>query len=195
MLGGGPIGAMYAMVLKERGGNPVIVSEPVAERRQEILALGADLAVDPGAEDLAETVLEATNGLGADVVVVDTVGALLPEALAILAKEGRVIVFGANRTAREIASPMLIMKEATVLGVFCADDNFPLAIHMLDQNRPRFERLVTHRFPLESSVRRSRVREPGRAMKPIVVLDDSEVALGVREVSSASMSVPNAVLQ
>ncbi len=186
VLGGGPIGAMYAMVLKARGADPVIVSEPVAKRRAELLALGADLVVDPGSSQLIEIVLEATNGLGADVVV-DTVGALLPEALACLRRGGRVVVFGVDFRPREMVLPTMLSKEATVTGVYCADDNFPLAINMLEQNHPGFERLVTHRYQLDDFDAAVASARSGEAMKPIVVIDEFEVELGVREIAGAGI--------
>lgn len=67
VIGGGTMGLLHVMLLKLRG-TRVIVSEPMAERRELALKLGADEVVDPTACDAVERVRELTDGRGADAV-------------------------------------------------------------------------------------------------------------------------------
>lgn len=67
--GGGPIGLMHVQLSKIAGAKKVILSEPIAHRREKAIEAGADIAVDPITESLEEIVLNQTEGLGADVVI------------------------------------------------------------------------------------------------------------------------------
>lgn len=69
IVGAGPIGLMHMQLAKIAGAKEVIVSEPNEMRREVALELGADKVVDPTTEDLPQIISEATNGMGADVIV------------------------------------------------------------------------------------------------------------------------------
>jgi 2-desacetyl-2-hydroxyethyl bacteriochlorophyllide A dehydrogenase len=176
VLGGGPIGLLYAMVLKANGAYPLIVSEPRAARRQLAADVGADVVVDPTSDSLGERVLEATHGEGADVVV-DAAGGMIPEGLELIRRGGRVIVFGVSHRAREISSIPVIVKEASIHGVLDADENFPLAIKLLTENSAGFERLVTHRVTFDDFDAAVAAARDGQAVKAVVSLDQDEIAV------------------
>ena len=173
VLGAGPIGALYLAVLRQNGAGPAIVSEPSPARRALALELGADIAIDPTTEDVIERVREETDGLGADVVV-DAHGSMLGDALQMIRKGGRVICFGATRSPREADFlPLIHRKEANIRGVFDAADNIPLAIRLLHQDRVGFDRLVTHRLPLDQFDAAVESARSGVAMKAAVVVDEA----------------------
>lgn len=67
VVGGGTMGLLHVMLLKLRGAR-VIVSEPMGERRERALALGASDAIDPTACDAVERVRALTDGRGASAV-------------------------------------------------------------------------------------------------------------------------------
>ncbi|SRR5581483_10271490 len=93
IMGAGPIGVMHVMLARLHGAGHVIVSEPVVERREQVLRFGADLAVPP--EALAETVEKVSHGEGADVIVVATpIHAAQETSLHIAAIGGRINFFG-----------------------------------------------------------------------------------------------------
>jgi len=69
ILGGGPIGAAACAVLKRQGAAAVILSEPSESRRQMAINMGATHAIDPMAVDVADTVLDITNGVGAGIIL------------------------------------------------------------------------------------------------------------------------------
>ncbi len=69
ILGGGPIGQAACAILRRSGAANVILSEPSAVRREMALALGATHAVDPGAGNVADAVLEITHGMGAAIIL------------------------------------------------------------------------------------------------------------------------------
>jgi threonine dehydrogenase-like Zn-dependent dehydrogenase len=69
ILGGGPIGAAACAILKRAGAKSVILSEPSQKRREMALSMGATHAIDPFKENVADKVLEITEGAGADLIL------------------------------------------------------------------------------------------------------------------------------
>ncbi len=67
VVGGGTMGLLHVMLLRQRGAR-VFVSEPMAERRQLALELGATAAFDPTNCDPVEMIQSYTQGRGADYV-------------------------------------------------------------------------------------------------------------------------------
>ena len=65
----GAIGLMAAQLARLQGAGWVACSDLIAKRRDLATAHGADLAVDPTAEDVGLTVKRQTGGQGADVSV------------------------------------------------------------------------------------------------------------------------------
>jgi threonine dehydrogenase-like Zn-dependent dehydrogenase len=69
ILGGGPIGAAACAILKRAGAKSVILSEPSQKRREMALSMGATQAIDPFKVNVADKVLEITEGAGADLIL------------------------------------------------------------------------------------------------------------------------------
>ena len=69
ILGGGPVGAAACAVLQRSGASSVILSEPSASRREMALSMGATHAIDPTKVNVAEAVLDITQGHGAKIIL------------------------------------------------------------------------------------------------------------------------------
>lgn len=67
VIGGGTMGLLHVMTAKLKGAR-VIVSEPLLERREKALELGAHAVIDPIHSDAVEEVRKLTAGRGAAVV-------------------------------------------------------------------------------------------------------------------------------
>lgn len=169
VLGAGPIGLLYLMLFKAAGAAPLIVSEPAPERARWASELGADEVIDPRTTSLPNAVRELVGGRGADVAI-DSVGALLPDAVASVRKAGRVFVFGLNERVEAVLRPSdLVYKEVSVSGVYIARGTFPLAVSLLTENRLGFDRLLTHRLQLEQFDEAIELLRTGEAVKALVV--------------------------
>jgi (R,R)-butanediol dehydrogenase/meso-butanediol dehydrogenase/diacetyl reductase len=68
VIGAGPIGLLIAQCAHAAGAGAVVVVETQAARRALAETLGADLVIDPSADDSAERIAEFTGRSGADVV-------------------------------------------------------------------------------------------------------------------------------
>jgi L-iditol 2-dehydrogenase len=114
---------------------------------------GADVLINPRNESVVERVKQATDGRGADVVLVAApMPALVLEALEALRPGGRVMLF-AQTSRKDFASlPLasICVDEKSVFGSYSADIDLQdeSAALVFGRQLPLAE-LITHRFPLE----------------------------------------------
>jgi L-iditol 2-dehydrogenase len=145
------------LLAKARGAAKVIVSEPVEQRRQQALQLGATQVVDPINEDLKEVVQQASAGRGADVVVVAAPSKVAQEsALNIAATGGRINFFGGlpkDDPYINFNSNTVHYKELLVTGTTaCSTHDCLQAADLVNAGVLDLTPLVTARFPLSETV-------------------------------------------
>lgn len=99
VMGMGMLGIIAVQLLRAAGAAPVIAVDPDPSKREKALRCGADYALDPYAEDFAQTVKDITGG-GAKVgIEVTGVGAGLNGILDCMARFGRVALLGCTRSS------------------------------------------------------------------------------------------------
>ncbi len=95
ILGAGPVGLCLLQVTKASGAGPILVTEPLAWRREAAGKLGATATFDPGKEDVVEAVHRATAGRGVDVAFEAAwCGETVQQAAEMLVPGGRLLVVG-----------------------------------------------------------------------------------------------------
>ena len=149
--GCGPIGLQLLMVANLTGAR-IYSSDPMPERRDKSLALGAVESFDPTNGKLVAEVKARTEGRGADAVLVAVAHpAVVEEALAAARPGGRVLLFAANDPVTRITFPASAVgiDEKEILGSYSAavDIQEEAATLVLHKKLPVME-IVTHRFPL-----------------------------------------------
>jgi 2-desacetyl-2-hydroxyethyl bacteriochlorophyllide A dehydrogenase len=65
----GAVGLLSVQLAAMAGISPLIVVDPIADRRQMAISLGADHAIDPGAGPVAEQVRDINDGRGVDAAI------------------------------------------------------------------------------------------------------------------------------
>jgi 2-desacetyl-2-hydroxyethyl bacteriochlorophyllide A dehydrogenase len=151
IFGAGPIGLIFVQLMKASGAYPIIVSEPNGYRREYAIKSGADYAVNPFETDLESFVIKKT-GIGSDHAI-DVVGSQLSEAVKVIRKGGKVLLFGVNTKAQQsVAQSLFTFKEATIFGTWLANATFPKAVQILESGVLKLEDLVTHTLPLEDLI-------------------------------------------
>ena len=169
VIGGGSMGLLHLLLLNAAiSGIRVMVVEPVAERRQLALALGAVQSCPPGAEALAQ-VLELSAGVGADAVF-DTAGGArtLDAGLELSRAGGSLVIFAhAPEGARaDFEINALFKRERRVLGTYSGGlKEQAMVFEMLTSGTFDPTPLVTHRLPLEQFDRGVALARAGRALK------------------------------
>lgn len=115
----GGVGSLAVQLARLYGAGSVIGAASSARKRSQVLALGADLAVDYSCPGWSKAVLEGTGGRGVDVVLEMTGGDVFREAMEVLAPGGRVVVFGiASRTPFQVPTDRLIGGAHSVVGFY-----------------------------------------------------------------------------
>ena len=150
VLGLGVTGQLHVQLAKARGASPVIGITRSAAKRELAQKVGADRTAASG-EGAIQTVLDATEGRGADLVI-DTTGELASVAAAIsMARSGgRLLLFGII-TATEGALPFyqLYFKELALINARVAkSEDYPASIDLVQRGIVRLEPLVSHVLPL-----------------------------------------------
>jgi threonine dehydrogenase-like Zn-dependent dehydrogenase len=157
--GSGPVGLAALAVAKEAGARPLIVIGGPRDRLERCRRFGADLTIDiaevPDPAARRRLVLDATDGLGADVVV-ECVG--MPAAVAEgwdLARDGgKYLVLGHYGDAGPtLLNPHVITrKELTIYGSWGSEpQHWVAALELLRTRRQEypFNEMITHRFGLD----------------------------------------------
>ncbi|HVF74461.1 MAG TPA: zinc-binding dehydrogenase [Acidimicrobiales bacterium] len=169
VLGLGPVG-LSLVILATSMGATVVGSDPVAARRRQALDLGAAAVVDPSTGDAAELLQAATSGRGYDVVA-ECVGRAETQklALAVVAMRGRVAMAGLGDEPVTVNWMRdVLARHARVVGISATPiAYFPALVERAARLRLPFERLVTHRFPLEQAVEAFAVMESGDCGKVV----------------------------
>ena len=99
VMGLGILGTFAVQELKAAGAYPVIAVDPVQERRELALKLGADYALDPTEEAFVQNVKDVSDG-GVNVCIeVTGLGVGLIQALECMALMGRVALLGCTRSS------------------------------------------------------------------------------------------------
>ncbi|MBQ9777908.1 MAG: zinc-binding alcohol dehydrogenase [Clostridia bacterium] len=100
VMGLGILGIFAVQELKAAGAYPVIAADPVQERREFALKMGADFALDPMAADFPERVRALSDG-GVNVCIeVTGIGQGLVQALECMQRMGRVALLGCTRSSK-----------------------------------------------------------------------------------------------
>lgn len=119
VVGGGPIGLALVRLLKILEFHPILLSEPVAEKREIALTLGADHVIDPMTEDLNQKVFMNTQGRGCDTVFeCSGVPSLIQSCMDAAARGGTVCMVSLTFTAAQISPMTLNFKEIWLTGSY-----------------------------------------------------------------------------
>jgi L-iditol 2-dehydrogenase len=157
VIGQGPIGLMHA-ALARRTGARVLTSDLFAERHAIAARFGLTNPIHAGTENVVERVMAATDGRGADAVVLAVGGnALIRTAMDAVRPGGKVMLFAQTQHGEATIDPAAVcVDEKTLLGSYSS--SFPILDEVtslvFDGYRNGFDltQLISHRFPLEEAV-------------------------------------------
>lgn len=168
ILGAGPVGLLYSMMYRASGAGKIIISDIAPFRLDMARKNGVDVAINSREQDLEALVREHTE-LGADIVV-DAVGALMPQAVKLARRGGRIVLFGMQQNALPPVSQYLITRyELSVFGAFGAANQFPGVVQMLESGVIKPSPLITHRIPANNVSAAFDAMRAGETMKVIVM--------------------------
>lgn len=151
VIGGGAIGQLMVQLAKLAGAATIILSEPVALRREIGLANGANFAINPFEEEPGQAVRRIVSR-GADVVI-ECVGhpAATRQAFEVAGKGANIVLFSVPKPG--VTFPLdlfsVFSKELKIAGSFINPDTQQRAVSLINENRLNISPLITHRYGLD----------------------------------------------
>jgi L-iditol 2-dehydrogenase len=151
IVGIGPIGAFALQVARLFSPSQLICVEVDEYRLQAARQLGATHTIRGGTQDVAEQILEITNGLGADAIIECTGNvACVQQTFSYVGTKGRIVVIGVPPQRKfEIDFLSMLLKDA----VFRPSNGYTTQIwlwvlQLLCSRRIDADKIITHRLPL-----------------------------------------------
>lgn len=166
----GPMGTAGVLAAKALGAK-LVVFDPLAERREFALGLGADQALDPGAPDVLEALSAFTDGAGLTAAI-DCSGSTIAHNMALDAvrPNGKVALIGELRESTIRPSEQLIRKQITLMGSWYFNAfEYAEILRVLQSADVDLERLATHRFSLDEAETAFRLFDERKTEKAVFV--------------------------
>lgn len=172
--GVGGLGAHGVQLLRMVGAAPIVAVDILPEARERALAFGADVALDPRADDFAAAMAAATGGRGLDVAFdfagVDVVRA---QALSCLGLQGRLVLVGLSGNPISISdSTAFSYTRKQVRGHYGSEaHHVPELVALAELGRLDFARSISDTLPLrDAAVAVARLeRKEGNPIRLVLV--------------------------
>lgn len=150
IIGGGTIGLIMLQLARLSGASRLVLIEPVPEKREMALKLGADLVVDPFGQNVEEVF--AKNSIKHIDAAVECVGrkSTMTDAIKYVSRGGTVMMFGLTDPACEIPlMPFDVFKrEITIKASFINPYTQERAVSLLESGRLNVRDLISDKVPL-----------------------------------------------
>ena len=133
IVGGGTVGLLMLQLAKMSGASKVVVIEPVKEKRDMAIQIGADFIFDPNIHDMLNEISELTTG-GPDVVIECAGNSAAVNTAASLPKRGgRVIIFGLSSKKETVNINLqdFFLKELSIIGSLLNPFTFSRSVELL----------------------------------------------------------------
>ncbi|MFT5334104.1 MAG: aryl-alcohol dehydrogenase [Halioglobus sp.] len=173
IFGGGAVGLSALMAAKLVGAAPVVVIEPLADRRALALELGADHVIDPFAvENVVEEIQKLVGGVDFSLEMTG-IPEVVRQCVDILKPLGTCALVGAAPTGAEVSLNIMeiLIPGRKIVGIVEGDSEpqtfIPELIQYYDEGRFPFDRLIDF-FPFEALNEAIQAQHSGQSIKPVV---------------------------
>lgn len=152
VIGGGTIGLIMVQLARLSGAAKVLLSEPVAIRREIGLEVGATAVADPMTEDLGAKIREVFGTEGADAVI-ECVGntRAVSQAIEAAGPGGKILIFSVPSVGTSVALPLMdvFKKELKITGSIINPDTDQRAAALIGSGAIQLKKLITHTFDID----------------------------------------------
>jgi L-iditol 2-dehydrogenase len=174
VMGAGPIGCLHIRLARAFGATQVMLADINGDRlKLSADAVKPDLAIDMSAEDLSETVLAATDGIGPTVIITAAPsGQAQEQAIGLVAPGGRISFFGGlpkDKPMISVDSNVVHYRELILAG---ANGSSPAqnaeALELIASGKVPVADLITHKLPLDRVQDAIAAVTSGEAIKVVI---------------------------
>ncbi len=172
IIGGGPMGLIHVLMAKAVGCPTIIVSDIMDSRLDSARELGATLGVNPQRESLRDAVMDATNGLGADAVILSVGNPnAVSEGLDMVRKQGYYNLFGGfpPESVVQLDPNRVHYDEIFLTGTQNATPEQYVRSCRLLTAIPDAGKILTHKFPAKEAEEAYNVRLRMEGLKSAVL--------------------------
>lgn len=171
VIGSGPIGLLVTMLLRHAGASDITVLEPSEMRRDKAREVGADLAIDPLADDPSR-IFGSSLPRPDYVFECSAAAPALASAVDIIRPHGTLTLVGVPMENVPLPSYRAITKEITIRASVSNVDEIDMAIDLLAARRFDVGTLTSEVVPLEGALDALERLEQGRAIKILIQPDE-----------------------
>ena len=145
--------------------------DPIAERREFALKMGADLVLDPTLPTVREQIMDFTGGTGLNAAI-DCSGNRAAQNMALNGSRfGKVASVGESRELTIRPSEQLIRKQVTVIGSwYFGIAEYDDILKIIDAAKIDLEKLATHTFNLDEAETAFRLFDERKTEKAVFLL-------------------------
>ena len=151
ILGQGPIGMLFTMLVK-RSGATMVATDTMPFRREMALRFGAAAALDPRDPAVLERIMEMTGGRGADsIIIAASVPGIVEQAVRYSRPGSKILLFAqtSNKERIEVSGADVCVGERVIFGSYSASvDLQKESANLVFNGDLPVEDLVSHRFAL-----------------------------------------------
>ncbi len=151
VLGQGPIGLIFTMIVAQRGAR-VVATDTMATRRALALKFGAEAAFDPRDSEIDKKVRAMTDGRGADLAIIAaSARGIVEQAVACSRPGAKILLFAqtSHQERIEVSGADVCVGERMLLGSYSASvDLQKESADLVFSGKLPVEQLISHRFPL-----------------------------------------------
>ncbi len=167
VVGSGPIGLLVTMLLRHAGASHITVLEPHGMRRDKAAEIGADLTIDPLADD-PTTIFGSSLPRPDYVFECSAAAPALASAVEIIKPHGTLTLVGVPMEMIPLPSYRAITKEITIRTSVSNVDEIDRAIEILAAKQLDIAPLTSEVVPLEGALEAIERLEQGRAIKVLI---------------------------
>ncbi len=171
VIGAGAIGLTITDILKTRGVR-VVVADLSDYRLNKALAMGADIVINSGREDLLQRTLELTDGEGAGVVFEATgVSAIMSLTQDLVAAGGMIVIVGLTTKDVSFRGLNFTKREMTIHGSRNSVGAFGPVLKLMSEGKLHEKELLTKKIAFDDAVEGFRYVAQNLASEGKVVIE------------------------
>jgi 2-desacetyl-2-hydroxyethyl bacteriochlorophyllide A dehydrogenase len=172
VVGAGMIGIFLVKLLAEAGLANLIVVDINSQKREQALQCGAHLAFDPGNEHMISSIMEATNGRGADLSF-EAVGipATVATAINALRKGGRTVLLGNLTPTIDFPLQKVVTRELAILGSCAIKGEYEAVLNLLNKKAINVRDQISEIAPLsDGALWFDRLRQKNNGLNKVILM-------------------------
>ena len=178
VIGAGPIGLLHIQVAKKVGAARVLVSELKDERLAVAKIMGASAGINPAKEDFKARVLEETDGIGPDVIIVAVPSIkAVEQALEVIGKTGTINLFAGIKSKDtkylQLDPNVIHYGELIVTGSHNKTTlDFETSVRLINNKTIDVKPLISHEIAFSKLMEGYDIVEKQQGLKVIVKVDE-----------------------